>query len=123
MNVPEQSSLIEYPCQFPVKVMGRVDGLPPKPIIDRKRDTVSPPAAEGSVTAGSREHYRQVFTQEVLMIVKRHAPDFEEASVEVRISKKNTYLSLTCTIRATSRAQLDALYRELCEHPMVVMVL
>lgn len=57
------------------------------------------------------------------MIVKRHAPDFEEASLEARISKKNTYLSLTCTIRAISRTQLDALYRELCEHPMVVTVL
>jgi hypothetical protein len=26
-------------------------------------------------------------------------------------------------VRATSREQLDALYRELCDHPMVVMVL
>jgi putative lipoic acid-binding regulatory protein len=52
-----------------------------------------------------------------------HAPDFDEASLEFKISKKNTYLSLTCTIRAISRAQLDALYQELCDHPMVVMVL
>ena len=59
----------------------------------------------------------------VLTIVKRHAPDFDEASLEARISRKNTYLSLTCTIRAVSRAQLDALYQELCDHPMVVMVL
>ncbi|MDQ3187111.1 MAG: DUF493 domain-containing protein [Pseudomonadota bacterium] len=103
--------------------MGRVDGLPVKPIIDWKRDTISSPAVDGSVTAGSTEYYRQVFIQTVLMIVKRHAPDFEEASLEVRISKKNTYLSLTCTIRAISRVQLDALYKELCGHPMVVMVL
>ena len=41
----------------------------------------------------------------------------------MRVSKKNSYLSLTCTIRATSREQLDGLYRELCDHPMVVMVL
>jgi hypothetical protein len=41
----------------------------------------------------------------------------------MRVSKKNHYLSLTCTIRATSRAQLDQLYRELCDHPAVVMVL
>ena len=33
------------------------------------------------------------------------------------------YLSETCVIRATSREQLDALYQELCDHPMVVMVL
>jgi putative lipoic acid-binding regulatory protein len=55
--------------------------------------------------------------------VKCHAPDFNEANLEARISKRNTYLSLTCTIRATSRAQLDALYQELCDHPMVTMVL
>ncbi|MEO8165152.1 MAG: DUF493 domain-containing protein, partial [Betaproteobacteria bacterium] len=35
----------------------------------------------------------------------------------------NNYLSVTCTVRATSREQLDALYRELCDHPAVVMVL
>lgn len=33
------------------------------------------------------------------------------------------YVSLTCTIRATSREQLDALYRELSGHPMVKVVL
>jgi uncharacterized protein len=122
MNNSTQPSLIEYPCDFPIKIMGRVDGLPVRPITGRKRDTFSPPAWGTSITA-STEHYRQVFIQGVLMIVKRHAPDFEEASLEVRISKKNTYLSLTCTIRAISREQLDTLYQELGEHPMVVMVL
>lgn len=123
MNTSTQPSLIDYPCDFPVKIMGRVDGLPVEPIAGGTSGTVFPPAPDGSVTAASTEHYRQVFTQAVLMIVKRHAPDFEEASLEARISKKNTYLSLTCTIRAISRGQLDALYQELCEHPMVVMVL
>jgi putative lipoic acid-binding regulatory protein len=65
----------------------------------------------------------QKFTQSILMIVKRHASDFDEATVETRISKKNKYLSLTCTVRAISRVQLDALYQELCDHPMVLMVL
>jgi putative lipoic acid-binding regulatory protein len=41
----------------------------------------------------------------------------------MKASKHGKYLSVTCTINATSRAQLDALYRELCDHPMVVMVL
>jgi len=41
----------------------------------------------------------------------------------IKISKKGTYLSLTCTIRAVSRTQLDALYQELCDHPSVVMAL
>ena len=87
MNEP---SLIEYPCEFPVKIMG---------------------------------HTKAGFAQTVLEIVKRHAPDFNGATMEMRASKQGKYLSITCTINATSRAQLDALYGELCDHPMVVMAL
>ena len=83
-------SPIEYPCDFPIKIMGRAE---------------------------------QNFTESILILVRRHVPDFDNASLETRNSKKSKYLSLTCTIRATSRAQLDALYQELCDHPMVVMVL
>jgi uncharacterized protein len=61
--------------------------------------------------------------QSIVEIVQRHAPDFDPETVELRASKKNNYLSVTCTIQATSREQLDALYRELCDHPSVVMVL
>jgi len=68
-------------------------------------------------------HTRAGFAQAVLEIVQRHAPDFDGASMGMKASKHGKYLSVTCTINATSRAQLDALYRELCDHPMVVMVL
>ena len=37
--------------------------------------------------------------------------------MEMRASKNARYVSLTCTIRATSREQLDAIYQELCDHP------
>lgn len=63
------------------------------------------------------------FAQTVLEIVTRHAPDFVADSMEIRASKNARYISLTCTIRATSRTQLDAVYQELCDHPMVKMVL
>jgi putative lipoic acid-binding regulatory protein len=63
------------------------------------------------------------FAQQVMRIVLRHAPDFEPASMEMRPSREGRYLSLTCTVRAVSREQLDELYRELCDHPAVVMVL
>jgi putative lipoic acid-binding regulatory protein len=63
------------------------------------------------------------FAQAVLDIVLRHAPDFQAASMEMRPSRQGKYLSLTVTVNATSREQLDALYRELCGHPSVVMVL
>lgn len=63
------------------------------------------------------------FAQTVTEIVLRHAPDFEPATVEMRPSRQGKYLSVTCMVRATSREQLDSLYRELCDHPSVVMVL
>ena len=68
-------------------------------------------------------HTRAGFAQAMLEIVKRHAPDFDGSSMEMKSSKRGKYLSLTCVVRATSREQLDRLYRELCDHPMVVMVL
>ena len=63
------------------------------------------------------------FAQQVMRIVLRHAPDFEAASIEMRPSRAGRYLSLTCTVLAISREQLDALYQELCDLPAVVMVL
>jgi putative lipoic acid-binding regulatory protein len=86
----ENASLIEYPCDFPIKVLGRTQ-------------------------AG--------FAQAVLAIVREHAPDFDGATMEMKTSKQGKYLSVTCVIRATSRQQLDDIYRALCDHPMVVMVL
>lgn len=61
--------------------------------------------------------------QTVLEIVQRHAPDFDGTTMEMRASSGGKYVSLTCTINATSKAQLDALYRELSGHPMVKVVL
>jgi putative lipoic acid-binding regulatory protein len=63
------------------------------------------------------------FAQSVLDVVMKHAPDFVPASTEMRASKTAKYISLTCTIRATSRKQLDAVYQELVDHPLVKMVL
>ncbi len=63
------------------------------------------------------------FAQTMLAIVLRHAPDFRADTIEMRPSREGQYLSLTFTINAVSREQLDALYRELCDHPMVTMAL
>jgi uncharacterized protein len=82
--------LIEYPCEFPIKIMG---------------------------------HTRAGFAQAILEVINRHASDFNGATMDMKSSKHGKYLSITCVINATSRAQLDALYQELCDHPMVVMVL
>ena len=90
MSDQETTTLLAFPCEFPIKVLGK----------------------------------RQAgFAQAVVDVVKRHAPEFDAATLEMRASREAKYLSLTLTIRATSREQLDGLYRELCDHPMVTMVL
>jgi putative lipoic acid-binding regulatory protein len=66
---------------------------------------------------------REGFAQTIVAVVQKHAPDFDPRTVEMRASSAGKYLSLTCTIHATSRDQLDLLYRELSSHPMVTMVL
>lgn len=63
------------------------------------------------------------FAQVICEIVQRHATDFHPRTLEMRPSKNGRYLSLTVTINATSKDQLDALYTELSRHPMVIMVL
>lgn len=63
------------------------------------------------------------FAQAIVEVVQQHAPDFDAATLEMRTSKDGNYLSVTATIRATSRAQLDDLYRALTSHPLVKIVL
>lgn len=86
----DQDTLLEFPCEFPIKVMGET---------------------------------REGFAEAIVEVVRQHAPDFSASRVEMRPSSTGKYLSLTCTINATSKAQLDDLYRALTSHPMVKVVL
>ncbi|MEO8849758.1 MAG: DUF493 domain-containing protein [Casimicrobiaceae bacterium] len=63
------------------------------------------------------------FAQAIVEIVQRHASDFDAATLEMRASREGNYLSLTATINATSREQVDDLYRELSASPRVSIVL
>jgi len=63
------------------------------------------------------------YAQAILEVILRHAPGFDPGSMEMRPSGKGSYLSLTCSVRATSQAQLDALYRALTAHALVKVVL
>lgn len=63
------------------------------------------------------------FVHAVTAIAKRFDPGFDAASVELRDSKAGNYLGITITVTATSREQLDELYRTLSTHPMVKVVL
>ena len=85
-----KESLIEYPCSFPIKVMGaRVDG----------------------------------FAEAMVQIAKQFDPQYDPATLEMRPSKAGSYLSVTLTIWATSREQLDNMYLALTAHPMVKVAL
>jgi putative lipoic acid-binding regulatory protein len=63
------------------------------------------------------------FRSIVLGIVQKHAGDIDVGQIEERPSKDGKYLGLTYTIRATSKAQLDALYTELTSCGKVLIVL
>ena len=63
------------------------------------------------------------FLQAVTAVMLQHDPGFNAASITMRNSKTAKYISLTCSVNATSRTQLDAIYQALCDHPMVTMVL
>lgn len=89
-DIPPEQSLIEYPSQFPIKVMGaNVEG----------------------------------FAEAVVRVAQQFDPGFDAASIETRPSKAGNYLGVTITITATSREQLDELYRALSTHPMARWVL
>jgi putative lipoic acid-binding regulatory protein len=63
------------------------------------------------------------FADAIVIVVQGFDPEFLAEHLEVRPSAGNKYLGLTVTITATSREQLDELYRTLSTHPMVKMVL
>lgn len=63
------------------------------------------------------------FTEAIASVALQFDPGFDPASIETRPSKGGNYLGLTVTVMATSREQLDELYRTLSTHPMVKVVL
>lgn len=63
------------------------------------------------------------FAEAIAAIALQFDPGFDAATIEHRPSSGNNYLGLTITVTATSREQLDELYRTLSTHPMVKVVL
>ena len=63
------------------------------------------------------------FAAVVLEIVRRHAPEVDETAVTSRTSSGGKWLAVTVTIEAQSRAQLDAIYRDLTAEKRVVWAL
>lgn len=86
----DKETLIEFPCDFPIKVMGEA---------------------------------REDFAEIIVALIQEHLPDFNAGRVEMRASSGGRYISLTCTVFATSKPQLDDIYRVLTAHPTVLVVL
>ena len=63
------------------------------------------------------------FAEAMVQIALRFDPSFDASTVERRPSSAGNYVGLTLTVTATSRDQLDELYRTLSMHPMVKVVL
>jgi putative lipoic acid-binding regulatory protein len=58
-----------------------------------------------------------------LDIVRSHCGSVTDDQVVERLSRNGSYVSLTITVRFETRAQADAVYRELSSHDQVLMVL
>jgi len=85
-----QDSVMEFPCEFPVKVMG----------------------------ANTAE-----FEAAIVMISRQHIPDLGEGAISSAESRTGKYVSITITFTATSKPQIDNLYRALNAHSDVKFVL
>jgi uncharacterized protein len=85
-----KETLIEFPCDFPIKVMGKT---------------------------------HPEFSSTIAGVIRTFDAGFDEGAIETRPSSGGNYTGLTVTVRATSQAHLDDIYRALTGHPMVKIVL
>ena len=83
-------SALEFPCEFPIKMMGR--------------DT-----PEFRATARA--------------LVEKHAGAVDDGAVQTASSRNGRFVSVTVTITATSRRQLDEIYQDVTDHEDVLMAL
>ena len=86
----DTDELFNFPCEFPIKIMGRCN-----------------------------------CDLEVLVVevINRHVSNIAEDAVTTRPSGKGNFMSVTVTVTATSREQLDNIYIELTAREEVLMAL
>ena len=83
-------SVIEFPCEFPIKMMGR--------------DTPE-------------------FRLAARVLVENHVGPLAEEAIQINVSGKGNFVSITVTVTATSQRQLDDIYRDVSGHEDVLMAL
>ncbi|MFL2840471.1 MAG: YbeD family protein [Pseudohongiellaceae bacterium] len=90
MHINEDSIKVEFPCEYPVKVMGK---------------------------------NTDDFSDIILEIIRRHAPDLRDENVSFQPSRNENYLAVNVIIYATGTQQLQALFDDLKASGRVSMVL
>ena len=85
-----EETLLEFPCDFPIKMMGR----------------------------DSPE-----FRAMVQELVEKHTGPVADHAVQSSLSRNGRFVSVTITVTAESREQLDNIYRELTAREDVLMAL
>ncbi|RDH91870.1 MAG: DUF493 domain-containing protein [endosymbiont of Seepiophila jonesi] len=86
----ETETLLEFPCEFSIKAVGRAE---------------------------------PGFDLLVVEMIRNHVPNLHEGAVKSRSSKGGKWISVTVTIQASSKDQLDAIYLDFTAHEKVVMAL
>lgn len=90
MRMEEENPIFDFPCDFPIKAMGKAD---------------------------------KGFDCLVVSLIRKHCSDLQEGAVETRLSTGGKYISVTVTIQADSKSQLDKIYMELTAESRVLMAL
>ncbi len=85
-----KDTALEFPCQYPIKAMGK--------------------------TADD-------FDSLIVGIIRKHSPEFTDSTVKTRHSRNGRFISVTVTIEARSREQLDNIYMELTANKRVLVAL
>ena len=83
-------SVMEFPCSFPIKLMGR-----------------------------ETEEFRRTARE----IVEKHTGPLDEDAIQSALSRNGRFVSVTITVIAESREQLDNIYRDATAHDDVIMAL
>lgn len=93
---------------------------PPPPVDPRKESLIEYPSRFPIKVMGAKV---DGFVHAITQVAREFDPTFDASTVELRDSSAGNYLGITITVTATSRQQLDDLYRALTAHPLVKVVL
>ena len=83
-------TLFEFPCEFPIKMMGR---------------------------------HTPKFRDMAISIIEKHAGPLSDNAIQSSLSKNGRFISITITVDAQSKQQLDDIYQDVIDHEDVLMAL